>query len=100
MNCPLETLTKTVRVSDPDRWYCRDTVTVKLCVASSFRGKVDVVLFVLSIDDFRMTWRYVCDENDEVRISYMYNVMKDFMFETMPSTISVKWLKTQGFKME
>ena len=95
----MERITKTVHVSDPDCWYRRDTVTVTLFVGIPFRDYQEVILIVNSIDDFAMSMRCRCASGDSNVINYYYHKLKS-VFDSMPDTISVQWLKDRGFEME
>lgn len=88
-------LSKVVKVSDPECWYDRDEVTVRLFVCSEHRGKTNVRLFVESIDDFAMEYTRECYSSASV--DYTYKLMKENMFDTIPKEISYKWLLEHGY---
>jgi hypothetical protein len=88
-------LSKVVKVSDPECWYGRDEVTVRLFVYELFKGKFNVRLFVESIDDFAMEYTRECYSSASV--DYTYKLMKENMFDTMPKEISYKWLLEHGY---
>ena len=90
-----EMLTKTVRVSDPSNWYGQKTVKVSLRVTPEFKGQREVRLLVNSIDDFMMYHAKPCFNEDQVKS--LYNQARQHMYDTMPSTISVRWLLQHGY---
>lgn len=88
-------LSKTVKVSDPERWYNQKTVVVKLFVCPKHQGKTEVRMYIESIDDFAMEYSRVCYYDSEIECAYNY--MKKYMFDKMPKTISYKWLREHGY---
>ena len=96
---PLDQIRKTVRVSDPDCWYRRDTVTVSLYVGIPFRDWQEVILIVNSIDDFAMAQRRRFATNDEAAMRRYYDEMLE-CFNNIPDTICVEWLLANGFQCE
>lgn len=89
------TLTKTVRVSDPERWYGQETVEVKLSVLPEFQKQRDVQILIKSIDDFMMYHRKPCYNDRQVKD--MWNRAKTYMYDAMPNEISVEWLLEHGY---
>ena len=96
---PLDPIRKTVRVSDPDCWYRRDTVTVSLYVGIPFRDWQEVILIVNSIDDFAMAQRRRFAPNDEIAMERYYHEASE-RFNNLPDTVSVEWLLANGFQCE
>lgn len=96
---PLDPIRKTVRVSDPDCWYRRDTVTVSLYVGIPFRDWQEVILIVNSIDDFAMAQRRRFAPNDKLAMERYYHEMLE-CFNNIPDTISVELLLANGFHCE
>lgn len=92
-----EMLTKTVRVTDPWRWYGRETVNVSLRVTAPWQGKVTIRIAVNSIDDFAVYYMYECDEKYKALIKSMYEHLKEYMYDRMPDEISVEWLYEHGY---
>ena len=96
---PMDVISKTVHVSDPDCWYRRNTVTVSLFVGIPFRDWQEVILIVNSIDDFAMAQRRRFAPNDKTAMECYYRELLE-CFNSIPDTISVKWLRDRGFEME
>ena len=88
-------LSKVVRVSDPEMWYNQKTVEVKLFVNPEYQGRINVRLFVESIDDFAMEYTRECF--DQADVDYTYDRMKKYLYDKMPKRISCKWLSEHGF---
>ena len=88
-------LSKVVRVSDPEMWYNQMTVEVKLFVNPEYQGRINVRLFVESIDDFAMEYTRTCYTN--AGVEYTYALMEKNMFDAMPKKISYKWLLEHGY---
>lgn len=92
-----ERLTKTVRVSDPECWYGRDTVKVHLFVTPPYTGNVIVRIFVESIDDFAVSYDYECEEKYKDMIKWAYNHIKFWMYDRIPNEINLGWLYEHGY---
>lgn len=88
-------LSKVVKVSDPECWYGRDEVTVRLFICPEYKGMITVRLFVESIDDFAMEYSRDCYSPGEVE--HTYELMKEHMYDKMPEKISYSWLLEHGY---
>lgn len=88
-------LSKVVKVSDPECWYGRDEVTVRLFICPECEGKILVRLFVESIDDFAMEYSRDCYSQKSAE--HTYKLMKENMFDKMPEKISYSWLLEHGY---
>ena len=74
-----ERLTKTVRVTDPECWYGRDTVEVHLFVTPPYKDNVLIRIFIETIDDFAVTYDYECEAKYQDNIRSMYNHIKTWV---------------------
>lgn len=92
-----ERLTKTVRVSDPENWYERDTVDVWLYVTSPYENKVRVRVLIMTVDDFSVGYDWECDADNKGAIESAYNHLKEYMYDRMPEEISLDWLYEHGY---
>lgn len=88
-------LSKVVKVSDPENWYNQKTVTVKLFICPEYERKIDIRIFVESIDDFAMEYTRTCYSWADVECTYM--LMKANMFDKLPKRISYSWLLEHGY---
>ena len=88
-------ISKTVRVSDPERWYGCNTVEVELKVTPEFQKERGVLITVKSIDDFMMTHRKSC--HNDLQVKDMWCRAKNYMYDRMPDEISVGWLLEHGY---
>lgn len=88
---------KIVRVSDPEDWYGENTVKVSLFVTPPFKNKVSVRILVESIDDFMMCYEYECEAKHEDHIKFMYNHLKEWMYDRIPKEIDLGWLYEHGY---
>lgn len=88
-------LSKVVKVSDPECWYNRDKVIVKLFICPEYKGVITVRLLVESIDDFAMEYSRDCYSSEHAR--HTYNLMKDNLFDKLPKEISYNWLLEHGY---
>lgn len=88
-------LSKVAKVSDPENWYNQKTVTVKLFICPEYERKIDVRIFVESIDDFAMEFTRTCYSRNEA--NSVYELMKENMFDKLPRKISYKWLLEHGY---
>ena len=91
-----ERLEKTVKVTDPWRWYGEDTVDISLYVMN-YKDTTTVRIVVHSIDDFSVAYNYECESKYKDQIKYMYNHMKNWMFDKIPNEINVAWLYEHGY---
>lgn len=91
-------LTKTVRVTDPWRWYNKDTVEVVLCIVPPLgNDEVTVKVSVNSIDDFSVSRSIKVESKYETAIQSYYDHFKEYLFDKMPNEISVEWLYEHGY---
>lgn len=90
-----ERLTKTVRVSDPERWYGQNTVQVSLYVTPAYKGEYHVKILVDSIDDFMM--EHIKPAYNDLQIADLYARAKQYMYDKMPDIINVEWLFEHGY---
>ena len=88
-------LCKTVKVSDPENWYGRDTVEVKLFICPEYNKKTNVRILIKSIDDFMM--EHTRDCYSQADIDATYKQMKQYMFDRLPDEISCTWLFEHGY---
>ena len=88
-------LSKVVKVSDPEYWYGRDEVTVRLFICPECEGNILVRLFVESIDDFAMEYSRDCYGSEHAK--HTYKLMKENMFDKLPEEISYSWLLEHGY---
>lgn len=92
-----ERLTKTVRVTDPENWYNKDTVDVSLFVTPAFRGVVTVRILISTIDDFMVVYDHQCYAQYKESIKWAYNHLKQWMYDKMPDEIDLGWLYEHGY---
>lgn len=97
MNMEFEKLTKTVKVTDPECWYGRDTVNVSLFVTPPYKDEVVVRIHVDSIDDFSVVYDFECECKYERQIEWAYNHLKTWMYDRMPDEIDLGWLYEHGY---
>lgn len=88
-------LTKTVKVSDPYRWYGQKQIEIKLMVTPEYKSQADVRILAKSIDDFMMYHAKPCFNDDQ--LAALYKSAKTHMYDTMPRKISVDWLLKHGY---
>lgn len=92
-----EKLTKTVKVTDPECWYGKNTVDVHLFVTTPYMDEVVVRIFVESIDDFAVVYDFECECKYKDQIKWAYNHLKTWMYDRMPDEISLAWLYEHGY---
>jgi hypothetical protein len=92
-----ERLTKTVRVADSENWYNQDTVDVSLFVTPPYLGITTVRILITTIDDFMVAYDHECYTQYGESIKWIYNHMKQWMYDKMPEEISLGWLYEHGY---
>ena len=90
-------LTKTVKVTDPECWYGRDTVDVSLVVTPVVNGTVAVRIVVSSIDDFMVAYERECYALHEDAVKWKYDHLKRWMYDKIPEEINLDWLYEHGY---
>lgn len=83
-------LEKTVKVSDPWKWYNRPSVNVKMWILP---GGTTVRILFLSIDDFS-----VYQDFDEWNVDANWQWCKEWLFDKIPNTVSCEWLYEHGYR--
>lgn len=98
-----ETLTKTVRISDPENWYGYDTVTVTLSVIDPYDEDAALVQILVEaiIGDISCTMGYwfLSPDRNEKDVEWAYNRFRDWHYNRMPGIISLNWLYQHGYKV-
>lgn len=90
-------LVKSVKVSDPENWYGKRTVSATLFVTEPYDGSRVVRMAIQSCDDKMLTFDITCNSDDVRGIEQAYIHIKTYLYDTLQKTISTKWLYRHGF---
>lgn len=83
-------LKKTVRVSDPDLWYNKDTITVKIWQLNN-SDTIRVAFF--SIDD-----KMIYQDFSEWNLDSNWEWCKLWLWDKMPDVVSTHWMYMCGYR--
>ena len=88
--------TVTVAPDEVDLWYGRDTVEVHMFICR-YANPEEVVVAVLSIDDFAMFYRFPIEYwNEERTVEFV----KKYVYDRIPEGVTMDWLFEHSFRNE
>lgn len=92
----MKRIEKTVKVSDPYRWYGRKEIDVVMwhpeCWDNTDEMKNCVCIMFMSIDDTAVGRNF-----NKWNLEANWNWCKEWLFDKIPTTVSTEWMYKHGY---